>query len=111
LRILGVDAYLDGVAVQAHVLLPERQRLARRDAQLQLHQVEAGDEFGDGMFHLQARVHLHEEELVRTVRGDDELHGAGAHVPDAARRLACGGPDAGTRRGIQQGEGASSTTF
>ena len=44
LRMLGVDATLDRVAVDAHVLLHERQRLARRDAELGLDDVDAGHE-------------------------------------------------------------------
>jgi hypothetical protein len=40
LRVLGVDAHLDGVPVHAHVLLPERDALAGGDPQLRLHQVE-----------------------------------------------------------------------
>ena len=63
----------------------ERQLLARRDAQLPLHQVEAGDQLGDGMLHLQARVHL-EEVAGRLGRQraalDQELDRARALVAD-----------------------------
>ena len=52
------------MAGQPDVLLAERQRLPRGDAELPLDQVEPGDELGDGVLDLQARVHLHEEELV-----------------------------------------------
>ena len=41
-RVLGVDAALDGVAAQAEVALRHRELLARRDADLLLHQVDAG---------------------------------------------------------------------
>src|SRR6185503_15370737 len=41
LWILGVDATLDRVTALLQVLLPERQRLAARDPDLQAHQVEA----------------------------------------------------------------------
>jgi hypothetical protein len=61
-RVLGVDADLDGVAPDAHVVLGERQRLARGDAQLQLDEVEPGDELGGRVLDLQARVHLEVEE-------------------------------------------------
>ncbi len=42
------------------------------------------------MLHLQAGVHLHEEEFVRGVVRDQELHGSGAAVVDAAGRVAGG---------------------
>jgi hypothetical protein len=42
-RVLGVQADLDGVAGQAQLVLGERERLAGGDAELQLDEVEAGD--------------------------------------------------------------------
>ena len=39
------------------------QLLARRDADLALHQIDAGDRFGDRMLHLNARVHFDEVEI------------------------------------------------
>ncbi len=53
----------DRVPRECDVLLPQRQRLAGRDAQLQFDQIEPGDRFGDGMFDLQTCVHFHEIEL------------------------------------------------
>ena len=55
--------------------------LARRDPELLLDEVEAGDELGDGVLDLDARVQLEEEEL--TV-GEHELSRAGALVADRA---------------------------
>ena len=92
-RILGVHPGLDRVPAQLDVVLGERQLLAGRDPQLPLDQVQAGDRLGDRMFHLQPGVHLHEEELVGTVGGDDELHRAGADVVDAAGGVAGRRPD------------------
>ncbi|MCY1501009.1 hypothetical protein D9M68_350680 [compost metagenome] len=66
-RVLGVDAHLDGRAVQADVVLLQAQRLAERDAQHFLHEVDAGDHLGDRVLDLDARVHLDEEELARVV--------------------------------------------
>ncbi len=66
------------------VVLPERQGLAGGDPQLLLDQVEAGDELGDRVLHLQAGVHLHEERLVGRVRRDDELDRARTRVADRA---------------------------
>jgi len=93
--ILGVHARLDAVPVQHDVVLPEAERSTGGDEQLLLHEVEPGDLLGHGVLDLQPRVHLHEEELLRPGRLDDELHGAGAAVVDAARGLAGGGTDRG----------------
>ena len=87
-RVLGVDAGLDRVAREGDVLLAQRQLLARGDADLPVDQVHAGDHLGDRVLHLQAGVHLHEEELVRGVCGDNELDRPGADVPDRAGRVA-----------------------
>ena len=43
------------------------QALALRNAQLPFHQIDAGDELGDRMLHLQAGVHFHEVEILRFV--------------------------------------------
>ena len=83
--ILGVQADLDGMAVLAHVLLRQRNRVTGGDAQLPFDQVQARDHLGHRMFHLQARVDLHEVELA--AGRDDELDGAGVDVVDRARRL------------------------
>ena len=66
------------------LVLPQRQRLAERDPQLPLHEIETGDHLGDGMLDLQTRVHLDEIEPVRI---GDEFDGAGA---DIAGGLGCG---------------------
>ncbi len=86
-RVLGVDAGLGGVPVQAYVVGGQRQPLPRRHTHLPLHQVDPGDQFGDRVLHLQPGVHLQEEELVRAVGGDDALHGARADVADRAGGL------------------------
>lgn len=77
-RVLRVDAAFDGPAVHADVLLAPREGLPGGDGDLRLHEVRAGDHLGDGVFHLDARVHLHEIEL--SVVGDDEFHRARAAV-------------------------------
>ncbi|MCY1219587.1 hypothetical protein D9M72_315690 [compost metagenome] len=85
--VLGADARLDGVAVDLQFRLLGGQRLARGHAQLPLHQVEAGDGFGHRVFDLQARVHLHEEEvhLAAFALLDDELDSTCADVVHGAR--------------------------
>ena len=75
-RILGVQAHLDRGSVQLHL---EVDRLATRDPQLPLHEVDARHRFGDRVLHLDASVQLEEEELATL---EHELGGAGTDVPD-----------------------------
>ena len=72
------------MAARHDVGLPERQWLGTGDAQLLLHQVDAGDHFRDRVLDLDARVHLEEIEMLR-VLVDDELDRAGTSITDAAR--------------------------
>ena len=65
--VLGVDPALDRVPGEAHVLLPERERLAGGDQHLLAHEVDAGDELGDRVLDLDAGVHLEEEVLAFAV--------------------------------------------
>src|SRR5262249_45348946 len=51
-------------------------------SQLPFDQVESGHTLRNSVLHLQSRVHLHEIELTAV---EQELDGAGAHVPDFAR--------------------------
>ena len=62
--------------------------LAGGDAQLRLDQIDAGDEFGDRVFHLDAGVHLDEVELAVFVH--QELDGAGVLVADFGEAAAEG---------------------
>ena len=59
-RVLGVEADLDRVAAGDDVLLRERERLARRDQDLCLDQVNAGHHLGNGVLDLDPRVDLDE---------------------------------------------------
>ncbi len=76
------------------VLLGEWQSFARRDPQLELNQVISGDQLGDGMLHLQARVHLQEIEVALLI--GEKLHRAQVVVAggagDLQRRFAHGRP-------------------
>jgi hypothetical protein len=89
-RDLGVDAGLRGVAVKNDVVLSDGEHLTGGDADLPLDEVDAGDHFRHRMLHLEPGVHFHEEELVRGVVRNEELHRAGAGVVDAAGGLARG---------------------
>ena len=83
-RRLRVDAALDGVSAEHDVLLPERERLARGDADLLAHDVDPGHQLGDGVLDLEARVHLEEEVALADQQA---LDGAGPAVADGARGL------------------------
>src|SRR5437868_9725323 len=75
-RALGVDAALDRVAAQLDVALAIAERSARCDAQLLADEVDGADHLGDRMLHLQARVHLDEEEvavLIEEFEGTEAL--------------------------------------
>ena len=106
-RVLGVHAALDHVPAQRRgLLLPHRH--PRRDADLFLHEIHSGQHLGHGMLHLDARVHLHEEELA--VRIKEHLDRAGPHVVDClgsahgrlAHRCTQRGSEGGTRRLLDQ---------
>ena len=84
-RVFGVDPHFNGVAVEANVLLLQRQGFARCHAQLPLHQIEAGHAFGHRVLHLQAGVHF--QEVVAVFAVHDELHRARAPVAHSQ----CGG--------------------
>ena len=88
LRVLGGDAALDGEAAHldvglrgdADLRIGELVPLGHQD--LGLDQVAAGDHLGDGVLHLDARVHL--DEVVAPLLVEEELDGAGVAVGDLA---------------------------
>ena len=88
--IFGIDPRLDGVAVQLDLVLLQRQLFAEGDAQLPFDEIEAGDQLGDGMLDLQARVHLDEEHVLAV---GHEFDGAGADIIHRAGGLSRGGAD------------------
>ncbi len=98
LGILGGDPALDRVAVAGNLVLHGHpdflavERVALGDENLGADEIKAGDDLGDGVLDLDARVHLDEEPLV-AVEVVEELDGAGIVVFDLAR-------DAG--RGVAQ---------
>ena len=67
-----------GPAVKFDILLAEIQRFSSRDTEHPLHQVDAGDPFGDRMLYLQPGVHFQQVEVARRI--DHEFHGAGRTV-------------------------------
>ena len=79
-RIFRIDAAFHRPAMQLHVRLLDRQRLAGGDADHLLDEIDAGDQLRHGMLDLQPRVHLQKEEAL--VLAHDEFHRAGAVVID-----------------------------
>ncbi len=81
--VLGVDPALDGVAPQGDLVLREAQRLAFGHPDHGVHQVQAADQLGDRVLHLQPGVHLQEEEPgALGALLEKELNGAGRRVAD-----------------------------
>ncbi|CAN3962762.1 putative HD-superfamily hydrolase, partial [Dysosmobacter welbionis] len=89
-RVFGVDAALDGMALERHILLPQAQRQAGGNPQLLAHQIHTGDQLGDAVLYLDAGVHLHEIEML-PVRVQQELHCAGILIANGFGRLYGGG--------------------
>src|SRR5687767_9967925 len=65
--IFRIDAALDRVSAENHVLLRETQRFAHRDHDLLLHEVDTRDLLGDRMLDLDAFVDLEEIEIALVV--------------------------------------------
>jgi hypothetical protein len=91
LRVLGGDAALEGMAIEAHSLLPGHVRLivaqarALGDGDLGLDDIHAGHQFGDGVFDLDARIDLDEVEII-VVGVHQEFDGAGVAVVGRPRQ-------------------------
>ena len=117
-RIFGGDAALQRVAVAAESP-PARGRFDLRAVQLEplrdlnlaAHQVDAGDHFGDGVLHLDARVHLDEIPFAG-IGIDQKFDRAGVVVAGRARQLHGGvGQIAARMPASRPTAGATSTTF
>jgi hypothetical protein len=87
-----------------------RQLLAGRDADHLLHQVDAGDQLGHRMLHLQARVHLEEVEVLVLPSTMNSTVPALVVAHRLGQREACS-PIALRVSGSRKGDGASSMTF
>src|SRR5436853_14166 len=80
--IFGVKPGFDGVAGLVNLSLREGDRMALRDHDLKLHEIETSGHLCYWMFHLEPCIDLYEEELPR--RRQDELDGSRARVSDCA---------------------------
>ena len=105
-RVLGRHPALEGEAEHAdgglvgQVDLGVGERDAARDQDLALDQVDPGDDLGDGVLDLDARVDLDEVERVR-LGVDQELDGAGVLVADVPADLDGGVADRGAEGGVE----------
>ena len=90
--VLGVDAALDRVPLQMNLVLRELEPLPGRDLHLRPHDVDARDDLGDRVLHLDPRVHLHE--VVRAVGREQPLDRPGRPVPGGPRGVHGDLPDA-----------------
>ena len=88
-RVFGINADFDGMAVAADLLLGQRQLFTAGDAQLPFDQVQTGNHLGDRVFDLQTGIHFHEKEPAIPI--ENEFDGAGVLVADRARGGYCGG--------------------
>ena len=83
---LGIDAALDRVPAKRHGVVDHgAELLARGNQDLRLHQVNVGGHLGDGMLHLNARIHFDEGQAAVFVH--QKFDGSGIHVADAAQGL------------------------
>ena len=100
-RVFGIDARLDRVAAERYLLLRQWQRMPLGHQDLPADEIEASDQFGDGMLHLESRVDFEEVEGAVTVH--DELDGARAGIAERASDgdggLAHARPQFGRQRG------------
>src|SRR5690606_25332693 len=79
--IFGIDTTFNGMPFKGNVTLTQFERLTRSNKDLLLHQVNAGNAFGDGVFHLNAGIHFDEIEFVVFVQELESACAAIAHFP------------------------------
>ena len=84
--VFGVKAAFHRPARQLDVVLREGQLFTGGHADHLFDQIDAGDQFGDGMFHLKPGVHLEEVEVAVAVH--DEFHRSGAGIAHRTRQRA-----------------------
>src|SRR5260370_31631568 len=81
--ILGVKTNFHGVATRRDGFPGEGQAVPGGNGDLELHEIEAGDLLGDGMFDLQTRVHF--QKIKIETRVNEEFYRAGIDVATGAR--------------------------
>ncbi len=82
-RVFGVDAALDRVPTQRHlVLLADGKFFAGGDADLLFDNINAGNKLSDPVLHLHTRVHFNKIKLAVFIQ--KKLHGSGIGIIDRA---------------------------
>ena len=105
-RVFGIEPGFHRPAIDGQFVLFERQRLASGNPQLPFNQIDPGDLFGHGVFHLQTGVHFHEPDPVRAqacAGVGDELDRAGALIVDRLGRADGCGAELGAGRLVHAG--------
>ena len=67
------------MSAKPNILLPERQLFSSGNPQLQMHKVQAGDQFGYRVLHLKPGVHFQKIKVAFAI--DQEFYGTGVGVP------------------------------
>src|ERR1700734_3008621 len=87
IRVLRIDTAFDGVAIERDGSAEDVAKLlAGGNPNLRLHQIDSRNGLGNGVFHLNTRVHLNEVEIALLIH--QEFDGAGVAVADGAEGLA-----------------------
>src|SRR5210317_758968 len=102
-RIFSIDTNFNGMAIYGQVFLGERQTFAGSDTQLPLDHVLSGHHLGDGMFNLQASVHLHEIEATICIK--QELYSPCTDVTNRLGGIHSSSPHQAAQMLIQPGGG------
>src|SRR5579884_442427 len=84
-RVFRRDTGLDSRAAKLYLLLRERERQPGGDAELLLHKINAGAQFGHGMLDLDTGVDFQKIEVA--IRPQQEFGSSGIDVVDGARKL------------------------
>src|SRR6185295_8865727 len=80
LGVFRIDAALDSMALERDLLLCDFKRETGCNRDLMAHDVDRGNLFGDSMFDLEPRVHLHK--IIAAVLIEEKLNGAGIVIID-----------------------------
>ena len=86
MRVLGIDAHLNGMTARRGRVCIEERRIARGEADHPLNKIDAGDLFRHAVLHLQTCVHFEKIERA-ALRIEDKLDCAGRPILDSAAHL------------------------
>ena len=87
LWIFGINAEFNGVAFEAEFILGKWKCFAGSNSNLLDNNIDTCDGLGNGVFHLQASVHLHKEKVMVFI--NQKLHSSGINVINSLGCLNC----------------------